>query len=193
MKLNALIKGMKLSNGWLHEEGLVIINKAIYDRESKKSLFLVYNIDNVEYGFVEETDILFYDNEMKNMKPVVEVDKLSDYNDAAIDIYDAMEIDDSLITLSIDLMESNNMNEKTKEEFESIMNMIDNLTYDLDENDNIDDIYDYDDDYYDDDFDDDYIEFDLEELAYLIDNGWDDSKLSRFIQEQIRREDNENI
>ena len=73
------------------------------------------------------------------------------------------------------------------------MNMIDNLTYDLDENDNIDDIYDYDDDYYDDDFDDDYIEFDLEELAYLIDNGWDDSKLSRFIQEQIRREDNENI
>lgn len=203
MKLNALIKGMKLNNGWIHEDGLVIINKAIYDRENKKSLFLVYNVDTVEYGFVEETDILFYDNEMRNMEPVVEVNKLFDDN-YAISIYDVMSIDDSLITLSLDLIESNMMNEKAEEELESIMNMIDSYTYDLYENGNIDDIFEFDDNYECECKDclnlntetpqtNEFLEFDLEELAYLIDNGWDDSELSKFIQKQIRPEDNENI
>lgn len=82
MKINALVKGMSLiEQGWLHEEGLIILNKVLSFGNAETSLFIAYNVDKDEYLAVRGDQFLPLDNSIFDMPAMIDSSSLPEDGD----------------------------------------------------------------------------------------------------------------
>lgn len=90
MKINALVKGMSLiEQGWLHEEGLIILNKVLSFGSAETSLFTAYNVDKDEYLVIRGDQFLSLslDNSILDMPAMIDSSSLPEDGDFSIEIY----------------------------------------------------------------------------------------------------------
>ena len=88
MKINALVKGMSLiEQGWLHEEGLIILNKVLSFGDAETSLFIAYNVDKDEYLAIRGDQFLSFDNSVFEMPAMIDSSSLPEDGDFSIEIY----------------------------------------------------------------------------------------------------------
>ena len=82
MKINALVKGMSLiEQGWLHEEGLIILNKVLSFGDAETSLFIAYNVDKDEYLAIRGDQFISLDNSIFNMPAMIDSSSLPEDGD----------------------------------------------------------------------------------------------------------------
>ena len=87
MKINALVKGMSLiEQGWLHEEGLIILNKVLSFGDAETSLFIAYNVDKDEYLAIRGDQFLSFDNSVFEMPAMIDSSSLPEDGDFSIEI-----------------------------------------------------------------------------------------------------------
>lgn len=88
MKINALVKGMSLiKQGWIHEEGLIVLNKVLSFGSAETSLFIAYNIDKDEYLAIRGDQFLSLDNSILDMPAMIDNSSLPEDGDFSIEIY----------------------------------------------------------------------------------------------------------
>lgn len=82
MKVNALVKGMSLiEQGWIHEEGLIILNKVLSFGSAETSLFTAYNVDKDEYLVIRGDQFLSLDNSILDMPAMIDSSSLPEDGD----------------------------------------------------------------------------------------------------------------
>ena len=82
MKINALVKGMSLiEQGWIHEEGLIILNKVLSFGNAETSLFIAYNVDKDEYLTIRGDQFLSFDNSIFDMPAMIDSSSLPEDGD----------------------------------------------------------------------------------------------------------------
>lgn len=88
MKINALVKGMSLiEQGWIHEEGLIVLNKVLNFGSAETSLFIAYNVDKDEYLAIRGDQFISLDNSIFNMPAMIDSSSLPEEGDFSIEIY----------------------------------------------------------------------------------------------------------
>lgn len=88
MKINALVKGMSLiEQGWVHEEGLIVLNKVLSFGSDETSLFIAYNVDKDEYLAIKGNQFLSLDNSIFDMPAMIDSSSLPEDGDFSIEIY----------------------------------------------------------------------------------------------------------
>jgi len=82
MKINALVKGMSLiEQGWIHEEGLIILNKVLSFGSAETSLFIAYNVDKDEYLAIRGDQFISFDNSIFDMPAMIDSSSLPEDGD----------------------------------------------------------------------------------------------------------------
>lgn len=163
MKINALVKGMSLiEQGWIHEEGLLVLNKVLSFGSAETSLFIAYNIDKDEYLAIRGDQFLSLDNSIFDMPAMIDSSSLPEDGDFSIEIYVADEDYGNILEL---------MDEEYGEQFY-----------------NAEDFYD-EEDFYDDEEYDEIVLYNLYDLYGLMNKGWSEEAINKLIEDLQSLED----
>lgn len=164
MKINALVKGMSLiEQGWIHEEGLIVLSKILSFGSAKTSLFIAYNVDKDEYLAIRGDQFLSLslDNSILDMPAMIDSSSLPKDEDFSIEIYVA---DGDYDTLEL-------MDEEYDEQF----------YYD-------EEFYDEEDFYGEEEYDEIVLD-NLYDLYGLMSKGWSEEAIDRLIEDLQSLED----